>query len=293
MLNQANVVKSSSTAMKPPIMIPAVTFDSEDLKLLAAAHEQSRQADLSLAQFVEDFGPGLMAAVRTQNPPIFTGETRPERESLLAGLKRTLFPVQARAVHAATTLLCDHGEKSAIINGEMGSGKTAMGIAAAVLLHAEGYARTLILSPPHLVYKWRREILDMVPHAEVMILNGADTIKQLQTLRQTASKPPKNPIFYILGRVRLRMGHHWRVAIKPRLATTALRIPVGDQSAAEVSAFMPLRERLASCPQCGELVKSNVGTALSLADIPMDKKKWCQRCRSPLWTQIHPGNNRR
>ena len=113
-----------------------------------------------------------MTAVRTQNPPIFTGETRPERESLLAGLKRTLFPVQARAVHAATTLLLDHGEKSAIINGEMGCGKTAMGIAAAALLHAEGYSCTLILSPPHLVYKWRREILDMVTGAEVMILNG-------------------------------------------------------------------------------------------------------------------------
>jgi hypothetical protein len=291
MLNHANVVESSPVAMKPPITIPAVTFDSEDLKQLATIDEQGHKTDLSLAQFVEDFGPGLMAAVRTQNPPIFAGKTKPEREGLLAGLKRTLFPVQARAVHAAATLLLGYGEKSAIINGEMGCGKTAMGIATAALLHAEGYPRALILSPPHLVYKWRREIIDMVPHAEVMILNGADTIRQLQTLRQTASQPLKNPTFYILGRVRLRMGHHWRVAIKPRLATTILRTPVGDQSAAEVSAFTPLRERLASCPQCGELVKSNVGTALSLAEMPMDKKKWCQRCRSPLWTQIHPGHN--
>ena len=69
------------------------------------------------------------------------------------------------------------------------------------------------------------------------------------------------------------MGHHWRVAVKPRLATTSLRTPVGDQASAEMSAFTPLRERLASCPQCGELVKSSLGTALSLADMPMDKEK--------------------
>ena len=180
-----------------------------------------------------------MEAVRTQNPPIFTGETKPEREALLAGLKRKLFSAQAKAVHAATTLLCDHDEKSAIINGEMGVGKTTMGIATAALLHAEGYPRALILSPPHLVYKWRREILDTVPQAEVVILNGADTFKQLQALRQSASLKPKNPVFYILGRVRLRLGHHWRVAVQPRLATTTLRTPQGNRGSRSESSCSP------------------------------------------------------
>ena len=286
--NKANVVESLAMhPVKPPIVIPAVTLDEAGIRELAAIHEKSRQAHLSLAKFVEDFGSGLMEAVRTQNPPIFTGETKPEREALLAGLKRKLFSAQAKAVHAATTLLCDHDEKSAIINGEMGVGKTTVGIAIAALLHAEGYPRALILSPPHLVYKWRREILDTVSQAEVVILNGADTLKQLQALRQSASLKPKNPVFYILGRVRLRLGHHWRVAVQPRLATTTLRTPQGNGEA-EVSPHVPRRQRLASCPQCSALVKSTLGTPLWVEIMTTDRKKSCQSCGSPLWTQIHP-----
>lgn len=280
--------------VKPPINIPAVTLDAEDLRQLAAIREQCQKqqpATLSLAAFVEDFGSGLMEAVRSQNPPIFTGETKPEREALLAGLKRKLFSAQAKAVHAAATLLCDHDEKSAIINGEMGVGKTSVGIAIAAVLHAEGYSRTLILSPPHLVYKWRREILDMVPQAEVVILNGADTINTLQRLRQTADHPPKHPAFYILGRVRLRMGHHWRVAVKPRLAGATLRTPQ-DNREAEVDHRYGLRQRFASCPQCYALVKSALGVPLLVDQMLTNRKKSCESCGSPLWTQIHPESTR-
>src|SRR3546814_7877021 len=70
---------------------------------------------------------------------------------LLAALKRKLFPAQADVVHAVTELLVDRGERAAIVNGEMGCGKTTVGIATAAMLNAEGYRRTLVLSPPHLV----------------------------------------------------------------------------------------------------------------------------------------------
>jgi hypothetical protein len=296
MLNHNEVNHPNQNGMntvKRPIIIPAVTLDAEDLRELAAIREQSQPGQesqpetLSLAAFVEDFGSGLMEAVRSQNPPIFTGETKPARETLLAGLKRKLFSAQAKAVHAATTLLCDHDEKSAIINGEMGVGKSTVGIAIAALLHQEGYPRTLILSPPHLVYKWRREILDTVPQAEVVILNGADTLTTLQRLRQTADCLPKHPAFYILGRVRLRMGHHWRVAVHPRLAGAALRTPQKDREA-EVHPHYALRQRFASCPQCMALVKSALGTPLLMQHMPTHRKKSCESCGSPLWTQVHP-----
>jgi superfamily II DNA or RNA helicase len=52
-----------------------------------------------------------------------------------------------------TELLINQGERAAIINAEMGTGKTCMSIATAAALYAEGYRRTLVLSPPHLVYK--------------------------------------------------------------------------------------------------------------------------------------------
>ncbi len=82
----------------------------------------------------------------------------------------------------------NQGERAAIINGEMGTGKTIVGIALATVLNAEGYRRTLVLSPPHLVYKWRREILETVAGAKVWVLNGPDTLLKLIKLREATAQ---------------------------------------------------------------------------------------------------------
>ena len=120
---------------------------------------------LSLQDFVAEFGDELLDSLNRANPPVYTGQARPHRQLVLASLKRKLFQAQAEVVHAVTELLADRGERAAIVNGEMGCGKTTVGIATAAVLHAEGYRRTLVLSPPHLVYKWRREIQETVAGA--------------------------------------------------------------------------------------------------------------------------------
>src|SRR5690606_1203477 len=117
---------------------------------------------ISLQDFVTEFGDELLDSLNRANPPVYTGQARAHRQAILAGLKRKLFPAQAEVVHAVTELLVDRGERAAIVNGEMGCGKTTVGIATAAVLNAEGYRRTLVLSPPHLVYKWRREIQETV-----------------------------------------------------------------------------------------------------------------------------------
>ncbi len=110
----------------------------------------------------------------------------------------------------------NQGERAAIINGEMGSGKTTVGLAAAAVLNAEGYRRTLVLSPPHLVYKWRREILETVAGAKVWVLNGPDTLLKLIKLREQMGVEPLGQEFIILGRVRMRMGFHWKPVFTPQ-----------------------------------------------------------------------------
>ncbi|MGI0890067.1 DEAD/DEAH box helicase family protein, partial [Pseudomonas aeruginosa] len=131
---------------------------------------------LSLQDFVSEFGDELLDSLNRANPPVYTGQVRGHRQLILATLKRKLFPAQADVVHAVTELLVDRGERAAIVNGEMGCGKTTVGIATAAVLNAEGYRRTLVLSPPHLVYKWRREIQETVAGAKVWVLNGPDTL---------------------------------------------------------------------------------------------------------------------
>lgn len=103
---------------------------------------------LSLQDFVSEFGDELLDSLNRANPPVYTGQVRVHRQLILAALMRKLFPAQADVVHAVTELLVDRGERAAIVNGEMGCGKTTVGIATAAVLNAEGYRRTLVLSPP-------------------------------------------------------------------------------------------------------------------------------------------------
>ena len=144
---------------------------------------------LSLQDFVSEFGDELLDSLNRANPPVYAGQPQAQRQTILAGLTRKLFPAQADVVHAVAELLIDHGERAAIVNGEMGCGKTTVGIATAAVLQAEGFRRTLVLSPPHLVYKWRREIQETVAGARVWVLNGPDTLVKLIKLREQLDVP--------------------------------------------------------------------------------------------------------
>jgi superfamily II DNA or RNA helicase len=238
------------------------TTESDDL--LGADSSLS----MSLSDFVAEFGDELLDSLNRSNPPVYTGRPRAHRTRVLEGLKRKLFPAQADVVHAVTELLINRGERAAFINGEMGTGKTVMAIATAAILHAEGYRRTLVISPPHLVYKWRREILETIEGARVWVLNGPDTLVKLVKLREALGVPAQGQEFYVLGRVRMRMGFHWRPAFARR------RTPNGD---------------VGCCPQCGDPIVDLDGAPINPAALEAEEsRRRCQQCSSPLWTLMRP-----
>jgi hypothetical protein len=245
---------------------------------------------IPLAQFVADFGDGLMRAVSEQNPPIHDGTPDLRRAAVLDGLKRPPFPAQREVVQAVAKLLIDADEDAAIINGEMGTGKTLMAIATAAVLRAEGYRRTLVISPPHLVYKWRREILEALPDARVRVLNGPDTLRQLLSIRATRNEPASGPAeFTIIGRVRMRMGFDWRPVAQVR--RRHCRCPAEDGQAAGNTPVRTLE--YAACPDCGEPVKEEEGAwmlhARFLKEYGDEHRRRCARCGAALWTLKRPG----
>ncbi len=186
-------------------------------------------------------------------------------------LKRKPFAAQAEVVQAITALLLDRHEQAGIINAEMGTGKTMMAIAVAAVMHAAGYRRTLVVSPPHLVYKWRREILETIPAARVWVLNGPDTLLKLLKLRdQMGDAYDGRQEFFILGRVRMRMGFHWRLACWKKRAA-------GGQL-------------LAACPDCGQVLEDLEGNLVTVEEFERgDRRRTCSSCRGALWTLIRPG----
>lgn len=100
---------------------------AEAVELEIEAGEEDATANvIPLSQFVTDFGDDLLAAVSQQNPPVYDGIPNTHRELVMDGLKRDPFEAQRDVVQAITRLLVDEAEKAAVINAEMGTGKTMM-----------------------------------------------------------------------------------------------------------------------------------------------------------------------
>ena len=77
--------------------------------------------------------------------------------------------------------------------GEMGTGKTFIGASAA---YAAGFQRVLVLTPPHLTRKWKREVEQTVPKARAAIVAS---ITDLERLRLSTGP---GPLFAIMSRPR-------------------------------------------------------------------------------------------
>ena len=239
---------------------------------------------LPLAAFIHAFGQGLLAQVRAQNPPVYEPVTDHDspvwraRQAIMATLRRQPFEAQAEAVQAVVKLLVDRDQPAAVLNAEMGTGKTMMAICAAAVMQAT-HPRTLVISPPHLVYKWRREILETVPGAKVWVLNGPDTLRKLLLVRDMLGLKTQQPEFFVLGRVRMRMGFHWR----PAFIVRSLLID-GD------------RLQVAACPACMRSIERDnadghafpVSAEFAKA-VLSDRRMKCAYCKSALWTLIRPG----
>jgi SNF2 family DNA or RNA helicase len=223
---------------------------------------------LSLQDFVTEFGDELLDSLNRANPPVYAGQARAHRQIVLASLKRKLFQAQADVVHAVTELLVDRGERAAIVNGEMGCGKTTVGIATAAVLNAEGYRRTLVLSPPHLVYKWRREIQETVAGAKVWVLNGPDTLAQAHQAARA------------VGRAGRRPG-----VLRPGPRADADGVPLE----ARLHRHRTRHGDVAACPDCGHVITDLDGEPVNPVELEAEEyRRKCSQCAAPLWTLIRP-----
>lgn len=236
---------------------------------------------MPIGSFITEFRDSLLEAVRDQNPPVYDGTPDPLREQLLDRLLRSPFQAQRSVIQAAARHLVDAGQPSATVNGEMGTGKTLIGIATAWLLHHAGYPRTLIVCPPHLVYKWRREIKMTVPEARVWILNGPDTLRKLLQLRLVTGRPGV-PEFFVMGRVRMRMGFNWTPVFSRRRRYAGDEDECGTVVAACSDCYAPI------------LVPDTDGAERALspeeAALKLDSRQMrCAACGGALWSLVRPG----
>ena len=169
------------------------------------SREESHPEEIhSLDEYMLEYGPLLGKQAERSLDPLHV----PGRDPLpTLTLLRDPFEAQRHVIEAARKALTR--QKSILLVGEMGTGKTIMGMAT-IHAHAGGRPyRALVFCPGQLVNKWEREIRETIPNAEVIQI---ESWKNLLHLDRT--NKPAGVEWYIIARDRAKLGAKWQPAFQ-------------------------------------------------------------------------------
>ena len=198
---------------------------------------------MNLGQFIDTFKEAIAQRVVESFPPLY----RPsENGGKMPRLLRKPLGAQADAIRGAALSLEAH--RGTTVVGEMGTGKTFIAAAAA---HMAGFRRILVLCPPHLVPKWKREVEMTVPGTRAVIVKS---ITDLERLRLSVGS---GPLFAVMSREKAKLSYRWMPAVIQRWAVSRGRL-LRDEETGE-----PFR-----VPCCPRLHRPGRGIAAGvLADV--------------------------
>ena len=224
---------------------------------------------MNLGDFIDTYKEAIAKRVVESYPPLY----RPsDNGGELPRLLRTPLGAQADAIRGAALSLETH--RGTTVVGEMGTGKTFIGAAAAYMA---GFERVLIICPPHLTGKWKREVEQTVPLARAAVVTS---ITDLEKLKLSIGS---GPLFAVMSRERAKLSYRWKAAVTYRWASSRGRL-VRDEETGE-----PFR--VPCCPDCTTQVVDKDGVPLTDADLNR-RKRACSDCGSPLWQADKSGPKR-
>ena len=224
---------------------------------------------MNLGEFIDTYKDAIAQRVVESYPPLY----RPsENGGSLPRLLRTPLGAQADAIRGAALSLEAHQGTNVV--GEMGTGTTFIGAAAAYMA---GFQRILVLCPPHLVRKWKREVEETVPMARSVIVASITDLERLRLSIGTG------PLFAVMSRERAKLSYRWTAAVIQRWATSRGRL-VRDEETGE-----PFR--VPCCPDCAVPIVDKDGVPLTDADLNR-RKHTCSDCGSSLWQADKSGPKR-
>lgn len=245
----------------------------------------SRTGD-DLSDFMRDWMPVLTQNVATHYPPVYTFnyEDLPQagilnRLSLARIIPNLgyggLLPAQKHVAAALIEQLKQYDD--ALLVGECGCGKTTIGTAVAAGSDAR---RTLILCPPHLTHKWKREVKIVWPECQPVILT---TVSDVQ---RWFARPTELPQMGILSTSCAKLGSGWEHAYTTWLPGRETWQKYGAHLATEARERLiqkALRRHFVRCPHCHAIQTDSEGNILSPSQFDQSRKKqFCTACRGTL-----------
>ena len=218
--------------------------------------------EVPLAEFLEHYKGALTRTLEAKYPPQVRDVPR------IPELLRPAFDEQLPAVEGLVHAL--KRDRCAFLKGEMGVGKTQVSAAVSYQLATKvsrglRAKRVLILTPPHLVEKWQREVEAVVPGAAVRVVERPRDVDALRTLPA--------PLFAILSREYAKLGSAWVSAFR------RAKRPVAAGDGALIKAFR------FECPRCAAHLLNDEDELLTPEDLGR-KRRRCRACGEALYQDI-------
>ncbi|MBB5348383.1 DEAD/DEAH box helicase [Desulfoprunum benzoelyticum] len=217
---------------------------------IQSAPDQVTTKTVKLADFLGDWGNILKAQVIKNMNPVYSPKAEDDWDiaarKKLQQLIRPPFASQTRrGILPVARSFYKEDHKAAFLVGEMGAGKTFMGLAMAYLI-PKSSKRILIQCPGHLVKKWIREAEETIPGCSCYNLDDK-SMKQLLAHKLHATRPFGTEI-WVIGKERAKLHFQRKQNII-------------------------LRRGAECCPDCGKAVEVS----------ETDKSPICEHCRARLW----------
>ena len=194
-----------------------------------------------------------------------------------------LYETQKHVVASAYTAL--QQRKGVIVVGEPGVGKTAMGAALALTLrpHMQPDQVVVIMSPPHLVDKWKREVQMIARSVNVRVC--INILKRVDDVRafMDADKPMTLKVG-IIPREMAKLGEGWQPAVHWRTVRTA-RWASDEPRPENLTGDRILVTKVPICPTCNATVTRQKSGEAIIADEPWLARapQKCPACGGALW----------
>ncbi len=243
-------------------------------------------------KWFEAHGAHLAAAVRRDHVALYDGRTdhlpfhEVQAPGVFPGQKvPKLLDAQKSAAAAIVEAWLDY--KTALVSGEMGTGKTTIATIAALLAKFE---KVVVMCPTHLVKKWIREV-DTIAKAR----GTAVSALSIDDVDRFFDSPQAK--FLILSKERAKLGARWEPAVNRRRVRVEREEVDYEAERRRPSSYgysrhapAPIMKTVSeivlapTCPTCGSAVLDTEGFPVTDAWLAKTKRACSvETCKGALW----------
>lgn len=287
-------VKKTTIRLKPATTLSLLAGDGTLIEM---------DGDDALLEFITSNKQALATYLNTKFSPMYEFDfagMKPYLDRIRLKGKYPMYTAQKHVVAAIARGF--QSRNSILLVGSMGVGKTFMGSTTAIAI-ASGAVKALqddiaddqvilVVCPPHLIEKWKRELVSINPNIYVDHLKRHEDVKAFMSKARKIGKGI--PKIGLIKRDMTKLGAGRELAVVWRDEPVALwrhdqATPEGYEDQARI-----IKKRVPKCPHCGcTVMQEKKGTAVPASENWLKSgKRVCSNCHTALWQEVRDRGSR-